>query len=187
MGFRKPYGIKQYFQTHQLPVDQSSNRCFSIFCSPLEDGLTRKYLEYYGAALHCPCQGRCERENQLKPDATAQHLNRLGVELTVWSQHFLVRTRKRTGRKPPISAINRGLLICPLRACRPGSEDGGQGRYLGKTKISMEHLRDNAFGHQVWETYEAILDACCNAWNAITNSPDLIRSIGKREWAEVKI
>ena len=50
-----------------------------------------------------------------------------------------------------------------------------------------EYLRGNAFGHQVWETYEAILDACCNAWNTITNRPDLIRSIGKREWAEVKI
>jgi hypothetical protein len=50
-----------------------------------------------------------------------------------------------------------------------------------------EYLRGNAFGHQVWETYEAIHDACCNAWNTITDRPDLIRSIGKRERAEVKI
>jgi hypothetical protein len=49
-----------------------------------------------------------------------------------------------------------------------------------------EYLRGNAFGHQVWETYEAILDACCNAWMGLERMPDLIRSIGTRDWAQVK-
>jgi len=48
------------------------------------------------------------------------------------------------------------------------------------------YLRPNHFAHQVWETYEAILDACCTGWNALMKLPDVIRSIGKRDWAEVK-
>ncbi len=49
------------------------------------------------------------------------------------------------------------------------------------------YLRGNAFGHQVWETYEAILDACCNAWNSLTKIPELIKSIARRTWSEVRI
>jgi len=48
------------------------------------------------------------------------------------------------------------------------------------------YLRGNAFSHQVWDTYEAILDACCDAWNALMEMPNVVASIGKREWAEVK-
>ncbi len=49
------------------------------------------------------------------------------------------------------------------------------------------YLRGNRFGHQVWDTYEAILDATCAAWNALTSIPNVIQSIGKRQWAEVMI
>ena len=48
------------------------------------------------------------------------------------------------------------------------------------------YLRANKFGHQVWNTYDAILDATCAAWNALTSQPDVIRSTGHREWAEVR-
>jgi hypothetical protein len=38
-----------------------------------------------------------------------------------------------------------------------------------------------------WETYEAILDACCDAWNALMAKSNVITSIGTREWAQVRI
>jgi hypothetical protein len=41
--------------------------------------------------------------------------------------------------------------------------------------------------HCVWDTYEAILDACCDAWNALIAQSDIIASIGTRDWAQVKI
>ncbi len=58
---------------------------------------------------------------------------------------------------------------------------------LNPVENIWEYLLSNAFGHQVWETYEAILDACCDAWNSITKIPDLIKSIARRKWAEVRI
>ena len=57
---------------------------------------------------------------------------------------------------------------------------------LNSVENIWEYLRGNAFSHQVWETYEAILDACCNAWNALMQTPDVIGSIGSHDWAKVK-
>jgi hypothetical protein len=36
----------------------------------------------------------------------------------------------------------------------------------------------------VFETYRAMVDACCNAWNRRIALPDPIRSIATREWAK---
>jgi hypothetical protein len=48
------------------------------------------------------------------------------------------------------------------------------------------YLRSNFLSHQIWHTYDAILDGSCKAWNALMKMPDVIRSIGTREWAAVK-
>jgi hypothetical protein len=39
----------------------------------------------------------------------------------------------------------------------------------------------------VFETYDDILDACCNAWNALANLPGKINQIAERSWAQVNI
>ena len=49
-----------------------------------------------------------------------------------------------------------------------------------------DYLRSNFLSHCVWDTYEAILDACCDAWNALMAKSEVITSIGTREWAQVK-
>ena len=57
---------------------------------------------------------------------------------------------------------------------------------LNSTENIWEYLRGNALSNCVWETYEAIMEACCNAWNALMAMPQVITSIGTREWADVK-
>jgi hypothetical protein len=57
---------------------------------------------------------------------------------------------------------------------------------LNPAENIWEYLRGNALSHQVWETYEEIVDACCNAWNALMRAPHIIRSIATREWAKVE-
>ncbi len=39
----------------------------------------------------------------------------------------------------------------------------------------------HADGYSCWETYEAIADACCDAWNGLGRTPEIIRSIATRE------
>jgi len=40
-------------------------------------------------------------------------------------------------------------------------------------------------GDSVFETYDDINDAACNAWNNLTAQPAVITSIGMREWVHV--
>ncbi len=47
------------------------------------------------------------------------------------------------------------------------------------------YLRGNKLSNRVFDTYEAIIDACCDAWNWLAAQPERITSIGAREWARV--
>src|SRR4030081_1187705 len=58
---------------------------------------------------------------------------------------------------------------------------------LNPAENIWEYLRGNALSNCVWETYEAILDACCDAWNALMAKSNVITSIGTRKWAQVRI
>ena len=44
-----------------------------------------------------------------------------------------------------------------------------------------EFLRGNQLSNRIYDTYEAILDACCDAWNAFIADPDRIRSVTRSE------
>ena len=48
-----------------------------------------------------------------------------------------------------------------------------------------EYLRGNQLSMTVWEGYDAILDACCNAWNNLMANAKRIASITTRAWAQV--
>lgn len=47
------------------------------------------------------------------------------------------------------------------------------------------YLRANKLCNLVWNSYEAILKACKEAWHFLINDPTRIASIGYREWARV--
>ena len=50
-----------------------------------------------------------------------------------------------------------------------------------------EYLRANNLWALVWDTYEAIINACRDAWSSLTSDPKRIRSIGTRDWANVVV
>ena len=50
-----------------------------------------------------------------------------------------------------------------------------------------QYLRANILCALVWDSYEAIVDACQSAWHFLINDPNRIRSIGAREWACVSL
>jgi transposase len=46
-----------------------------------------------------------------------------------------------------------------------------------------QYLRQNYLANRVFDTYDAIVDACCDAWNKLIDQPERITSIATREWA----
>ena len=49
------------------------------------------------------------------------------------------------------------------------------------------YLRANFLSHRVWDSYEATVDACCDAWNRLMNTPERLASITRRAWARAVI
>jgi transposase len=48
-------------------------------------------------------------------------------------------------------------------------------------------LRANKLSALVWDSYDAIVDACESAWHFLIHDPERIRSIGFRSWACVSL
>ncbi len=46
------------------------------------------------------------------------------------------------------------------------------------------YLRANFLSHRVWNSYKAIVDACCDAWNKLMSTPERLASITHRTWAK---
>ncbi len=60
-------------------------------------------------------------------------------------------------------------------------------RIKARRKVGVwDYLRGNKLSSLVWGKYDAIVNACVEAWNFIANDPDRIASIGTRAWACVK-
>jgi hypothetical protein len=54
---------------------------------------------------------------------------------------------------------------------------------LNPAESLWQFLRQTFLSNRVFDTYDAILDAACEAWNAALNTPWRIMSIGLRDWA----
>jgi transposase len=56
---------------------------------------------------------------------------------------------------------------------------------LNPVENVWHYLRQNWLSNRVFETYDAILDAACEAWRNLLANPSTITSVGHREWALV--
>jgi len=57
---------------------------------------------------------------------------------------------------------------------------------LNSMENVWEYLRANKLSIRVWDSYDAILEACREAWAFLMNDPCRIASITRRDWATVK-
>ena len=56
---------------------------------------------------------------------------------------------------------------------------------LNPVENVWQYLRSNWLSNRVFDTYHAIVDAACEAWQKLVAKPKTITSIGTREWAHV--
>jgi transposase len=54
---------------------------------------------------------------------------------------------------------------------------------LNPVENLWQFLRDSRLSNRVFQSYEAILDHCCEAWNRLVAQPWIIMSIGLRDGA----
>lgn len=56
---------------------------------------------------------------------------------------------------------------------------------LNPVENIWQYLRANWLAISVFDSYNAIVDACCAAWNRFANDPKTVTSITSRAWAQV--
>lgn len=56
---------------------------------------------------------------------------------------------------------------------------------LNPVENVWQYLRQNWLSNRVFDTYDAIIDAACKAWNNLIDQPQTITSIGTRDWAHI--
>ena len=56
---------------------------------------------------------------------------------------------------------------------------------LNPVENIWQYLRANWLCNCVFETYDAIIEAVCDAWQKLIAKPETITSIGMRSWAHV--
>ena len=54
---------------------------------------------------------------------------------------------------------------------------------LNPVEYVWQYLRQNWLSNRVFEGYDAVIDAACDAWQKLLTQPDTIKSIGTRKWA----
>jgi transposase len=54
---------------------------------------------------------------------------------------------------------------------------------LNPVESTWQFMRDNWLSNHIFETYDDIVDHCCDAWNKLIGQPERIMSIGCRQWA----
>jgi transposase len=54
---------------------------------------------------------------------------------------------------------------------------------LNPVENVWQYLRQNYLAIRVFDDYDAILDACCSAWNKLIAAPHTVASITQRHWA----
>jgi transposase len=69
---------------------------------------------------------------------------------------------------------NLTLILLPSRAPE-----------LNPVENVWQYLRGNWLSNRVFDTHEAILDAACEAWRRLVAQPEIITSIGLRDWAHM--
>ena len=69
---------------------------------------------------------------------------------------------------------NLTLILLPSRAPE-----------LNPVENVCQYLRGNWPSNRVFDTYEAILDAACEAWRKLVAQPEIITSIGLQDWAHM--
>jgi transposase len=56
---------------------------------------------------------------------------------------------------------------------------------LNPVENIWQYMRANWLSNRVFETYDAIIDAACEAWQKLISQPKTITSIGLRDWANI--
>jgi hypothetical protein len=137
----------------------------------------QRYDSAYLFGAICPARGTGAALAMPYADTQAMQLHLNEISRTVATRAHAVLLLDRAGWHTTGSLDvpkNMTLIFLPSRAPE-----------LNPVENVWQYLRQNWLSNRVFNTYEAILEAACEAWNKLMAQPQAITSIGTRDWAHV--
>jgi transposase len=105
--------------------------------------------------------------------ATETHLKIISQQV-LEGRHALIIVDRAAWHTTPKLHVPENISLLPLPPYSPE---------LNPTEQVWEQLRRNSLSNRCFKNYEAIVDACCDAWNFFTAIPGTIKSLCSRKWA----
>jgi putative transposase len=137
----------------------------------------QRYESAYLFGAICPARGTGAALALPYADTQATQLHLDEISRTVARGAHAVLLLDRAGWHTTSSLVvpkNLTLIFLPSRAPE-----------LNPVENIWQYLRQTWLSNRVFNTYEAIIDAACEAWNRLMAQPSTITSIGRRDWAHV--
>lgn len=135
----------------------------------------RRYEWAYLFGAICPerSTGAAIIMPEVNIEAMNEHLAEISRHVSVGAIAVLVLDAAGWHTSPRLRLPD-NIVLLPLPAYSPE---------LNPVENVWEYLRANFLSHCVWDTYEAILDACQSAWNKLMQMPERIASITSPDFA----
>jgi hypothetical protein len=143
--------------------------------APRDRGYTSAYI--FGAVCPDRCIGAALVMPEVNLEAMEAHLAEISRRVTAGAHAVLVLDGAAWHTSPNLRVPD-NISLLPLPRYSPE---------LNPVENVWEFLRANFLSHRVWDGSDAIVDACCDAWNKLMRMPEQIASITTRAWAQVRI
>jgi hypothetical protein len=131
-------------------------------------------------AAVCPASGRTAALVLPQVDTAAMnlHLAEISTEIAA-DAHAVVLLDQAGWHGAKALQVPHNITLLPLPPYSPE---------LNPVENLWQFLKHNFLNARIYDTYDAIVAACCDAWNRLRAIPGQIRSITTRDWAKtVKI
>jgi len=135
----------------------------------------QRYENAYLFGAICPRRGTGAALMLPKANTQAMQMHLEEISRTVAPRAHAVILMDRAGwHKTDKLQVPRNLTVILLPSRSPE---------LNPVENVWQYMRQNWLSNTVFETYDAILDAGCEAWARLIAQPHTITSIGHRKWA----
>jgi transposase len=138
----------------------------------------QRYDWAYLLVAVCPARGT--GAGLVLPDANTEamnlHLAEIGRHVTLGSHAVVVLDRAGWHKVGSRLRMPRNISLLPLPSYSPE---------LDPQENVWAFLRENKLSIRVFDSYDAIVDACCDAWYDLIAKPERIASIATLPWVSV--
>lgn len=107
-------------------------------------------------------------------DAMTIHMAEISRHVTEGAHAVLVLDQAGWHTSPKLR-VPENISLLPLPPYAPE---------LNPVEQVWAYLRANLLSHRVWNSYNAIVGGCCDAWNKLMSTPERLASITRRTWAK---